>query len=292
MILRYYKPTTPSLWHTIRVKHHDVDKIKNLPSYLRNVIKRLTKKIPWKHGIGYKGHRTIQGKTGKTKRRYKIINFRRDWYDQLGTIKAIIYDANRSCNLALVMYKNFTYDFILQNHGLKVGDQVQSFNKDSKCKKIKLGNSMPLNDIPIGTTISNISLYPHQSGTIVRSAGNGAILLSKVDRYAIIWLPSKEVWKFLLTCSATIGKIGNIDHFNCKLGKAGSSFHCNWRPIVWGVAKNAVDHKHGGGEGWSSIGLWKTGPVNFKGLKTLGFKTRRRKKWSNMILKRWNFRLR
>ena len=197
----------------------------------------------------------------------------------------IEYDPNRSANIALIQYEDGVKSYIIAPHGLTVGDVVRS-GADAD---IKAGNALPIKNIPVGTVIHNIELFPGRGAQMVRAAGNSAQLMAKENGYAQVRLPSGEVRMVLLDCRATIGQVGNIDHENVSIGKAGRKRHMGWRPTVRGVVMNPCDHPHGGGEGKSPIGM--PGPVTPWGKPTLGYKTRKKNKQSNKyIVKKRNGR--
>ena len=201
------------------------------------------------------------------------------------TVMTIEYDPNRTANIALIQYEDGVKSYIIAPQDLKVGDIVRS-GSDAD---IKPGNALDINDIPVGTMIHNIELFPGRGGQLARSAGNAAQLMAKENGYAQVRLPSGEVRMVALNCRATIGSVGNADHANISIGKAGRKRHMGWRPTVRGVVMNPCDHPHGGGEGKSPIGM--PGPVTPWGKPTLGYKTRSKKKQSNKyIVKRRNGR--
>jgi large subunit ribosomal protein L2 len=229
------------------------------------------------------GRITVRHRGGGNRRKYRIIDFKRDKVDMPATVLTLEYDPNRSANIALVQYEDGEKRYILAAHGLKVGDKVVS----GVGSDIKPGNTLPLQNIPVGTFIHNIELYPGRGGQIARSAGILAQLMAKENGYALVRLPSGELRNLQLNCKATIGQVGNIDHENVKLGKAGRRRHMGWRPSVRGSAMNPNDHPHGGGEGKAPIG--RSGPVTPWGKPTLGYKTRKNSLPSNkFIVKRRN----
>jgi len=242
--------------------------------------KPLTKGKKQYAGRGFKGQVSVRRKGGGHKRRYRVIDFKRDKFDIEGTVTSIEYDPNRSSNISLVTYKDGEKRYIITPESIKVGDTVVSGEK----VEIKVGNYMPLKNIPPGTNIYNIELTRGKGGQIARSAGTTAQVAAKEGDYCLVKLPSGEIRKIHRECYACIGEVGNKDHVNVSLGKAGRSRWMNHRPKVRGVAMNPIDHPLGGGEGKSSGGRH---PVSPTGKPTKGYKTRKKKKYSNkMIIKR------
>jgi large subunit ribosomal protein L2 len=219
----------------------------------------------------------VRFRGGAHKRRYRKIDFRRDKHDVPAKVASIEYDPNRSARIALLHYADGEKRYILAPLNLKVGDTVEAGPEVD----IKLGNALPLSNIPLGTHIHNIELRAGNGGQIVRSAGTFAQLMAKEDRYALIKLPSGEVRMVLLNCQATIGQLGNVEHENISIGKAGRKRWLGRRPRVRGVAMNPVDHPMGGGEGRSSGGRHPCSPW---GMPSKGFKTRKRTKFSNRLI--------
>ncbi len=235
------------------------------------------------------GGRNAQGKItvrhigGGNRRKYRIIDFKRQKDGIPATVKSIEYDPNRTANIALLFYADGAKTYILAPVGLNVGDVIVSGpNAD-----IKAGNCLPLENIPVGTVVHNIELQPGKGGQIARAAGMSAQLMAKEGKYATLKMPSGEMRYVLLTCKATIGQVGNLEHEIVRVGKAGKTRHMGIRPTVRGVVMNPCDHPHGGGEGKSPIG--RPGPVTPWGKPALGYKTRKHKKASNkMIITRIN----
>ena len=226
---------------------------------------------------------TVRHRGGGQRRKYRIIDFKRDKFDIPATVASVEYDPNRSAFIALLQYEDGEKRYILQPAGLKVGDVVVS-GKDAD---IKAGNALPLSSIPVGTIVHNVELYPGRGGQLARAAGNSAQLMAKEGVYALLRLPSGELRNVPASCMATIGQVGNLDHENVKVGKAGRKRHMGWRPTVRGSVMNPCDHPHGGGEGKSPVG--RPGPVTPWGKPALGYKTRRTKKSSDkLIVKRRN----
>lgn len=242
----------------------------------RSLLAPLTKK----GGRNNSGSITMRHQGGGHKRRYRIIDFRRDNTDVSGRVDSIEYDPNRSARIALVVYSDGEKRYILAPVGLKVGDTVVS----SPTADIRPGNALPIRNIPLGTTIHNIEIYPGRGGQLVRSAGNAAQLLAKEGTMAHIRLPSGEVRLVSMNCLATIGQVSNADHANISLGKAGRSRHLGIRPGSRGVAMDPSSHPHGGGEGRSPIGM--KAPKTPWGKPALGKKTRTNKRTNKFIVRR------
>jgi large subunit ribosomal protein L2 len=229
------------------------------------------------------GRITVRHRGGGNRKKYRIIDFKRDKTNLPASVLSVEYDPNRSAYIALVQYEDGEKRYILAPLGLKVGDTVIS----GETADIKPGNTLPIQNIPVGTFIHNIELYPGRGGQIARAAGIMAQLMAKENGYALVRLPSGELRNLQLNCMATIGQVGNIDHENVKIGKAGRKRHMGWRPSVRGSVMNPNDHPHGGGEGKSPIG--RPGPVTPWGKPTLGYKTRKHSLPSNkFIVKRRN----
>lgn len=231
-------------------------------------------------GRNNQGKITVRHRGGGVKRKYRIIDFKRNKDDIIGRIASIEYDPNRSANIALVNYADGERRYILAAKGMKVGDVIESGNK----KDIKVGNAMPLGDIPMGTLIHNIELKPGKGGQLVRSAGSSAQLLGKEGKYVLVRLTSGEVRKILATCRATVGEVGNESHELVKIGKAGRKRHMGIRPTVRGSVMNPNDHPHGGGEGRAPVG--RKSPLTPWGKPALGLKTRKKNKQSNKYIVR------
>ncbi|MCF6465201.1 50S ribosomal protein L2 [Clostridium sp. Cult2] len=254
-----------------------------------SAFKEITNKEPEKSlvvSLNRKGGRNAQGKItsrhrgGGAKRKYRIIDFKRNKDGIPGKVAAIEYDPNRTANIALIHYVDGEKRYILAPNKLKVGDVIES-GADAD---IKVGNTLPLRNIPVGTTIHNVELKPGKGGQFARSAGSEAQLMAKEGKYAQLRLPSGEFRLVLLDCRATIGQVGNIEHENLTLGKAGKSRHRGFRPHVRGSAMNPVDHPHGGGEGRTPIGM--PSPLTPWGKPTLGYKTRAKNKKSDRYIVR------
>lgn len=241
--------------------------------------KSLTVPLKKKAGRNNQGRLTVRHRGGGHKRKYRIIDFKRDKDGIPARVATIEYDPNRSARIALLHYVDGEKRYILAPLGLKVGQEVIS-GPDAD---IKVGNALPLRNIPVGTMIHNIELYPGAGGQLVRAAGTAAQLLAKEGRYAHVRMPSGEVRLILQDCRATIGQVGNVEHENITIGKAGRSRWLGRRPTVRGVVMNPVDHPHGGGEGKSPIGR---NPVTPWGKPALGVKTRKKKPSDKFIVKR------
>ena len=247
----------------------------------------ITKKTPEKSLLAKKkekagrnsyGRITVRHQGGGNRQKYRIIDFKRRKDNMEATVIGIEYDPNRSANIALIQYEDGEKAYILAPQGLTDGDKVIS----GETSEIKVGNCMPIDSIPVGTLIHNIELNPGQGGKLVRTAGQSAQLMAKEGKYATLRLPSGEMRKVLAKCRATIGVIGNADHENVKIGKAGRKRHMGWRPEVRGSVMNPVDHPHGGGEGKAPVGH--AGPMTPWGKPALGYKTRNKKKSSNKFI--------
>lgn len=240
--------------------------------------KGLTVKKIKNAGRNVYGRITVRHRGGGTSPKYRVIDFKRDKDDVKAKVAAIEYDPNRSANIALLFYADGEKRYMLAPNGLKIGDYVESGPKAD----IRVGNALPLANMPMGTVIHNLELKPGKGGQLVRSAGNSAQLMAKEGEYAQVRLPSGEVRMIRLTCRATIGQVGNLEHENISIGKAGRKRWMGIRPTVRGSAMNPIDHPHGGGEGKSPIG--KTGPVTPWGKPTLGAKTRKKQKSSDQYI--------
>ena len=277
MAIKKFNPTSPARRFMTVSTFEELSKVAPEKSLLE----------PLKNNAGRNsyGRITVRHRGGGNKRKYRIIDFKRNKDGVKATVKTIEYDPNRTANIALIEYEDGVKSYIIAPNGLKVGDVISS-GADAD---IKPGNTLPLANIPLGTLIHNIELFPNRGGQLVRSAGNSAQLMAKENGYAQVRLPSGEVRMVSLNCRATIGEVGNGDHENISIGKAGRKRHMGWRPTVRGVVMNPCDHPHGGGEGKSPIGM--PGPVTPWGKPTLGYKTRNKKKASNkFIVKKRNGR--
>ncbi len=274
MAVRQYKPVTPGRRFMSIATFEEITKGKKPEKSLLEPIKK-------SGGRNNRGVITSKNTGGGNKRMYRIIDFKRDKDTVAAKVAAVEYDPNRSARIALLQYADGEKRYILAPLGIKVGDNIES----GSGADIKPGNCLPLQNIPNGTQIHNIELHPGRGGQMVRSAGTSAQLMAKEDKFALLRLPSGEMRRVLVTCRATIGQIGNLDHENESWGKAGKSRWKGIRPHVRGVVMNPRDHPHGGGEGKSPVGR-KKGPVSATGVPSLGFKTRRNKSTNKFIVKR------
>ena len=242
--------------------------------------KSLTKSLKKTAGRNNQGKITVRHHGGGSRRKYRIIDFKRNKVDVPATVKSIEYDPNRTANIALICYADGEKAYILAPNGLKVGDVLMN----GENAEVKVGNCLPLSAIPVGTEIHNIELYPGKGGQLVRAAGNVAQLMAKEGKYATLRLPSGEMRMVPIQCRATIGVIGNGDHNLVNIGKAGRKRHMGIRPTVRGSVMNPNDHPHGGGEGKAPVG--RPGPCTPWGKPALGLKTRKKNKQSNKLIVR------
>lgn len=270
MGIKQYKPTTPSRRHMTVSTFEEITKTK--PE------KSLTKKLVKRAGRNNQGKLTVRHQGGGHKRKYRIIDFKRNKDGVPGKVASIEYDPNRSANIALIHYQDGEKRYILAPHGLEVGNVIES----GPDVDIRVGNALPLKHIPIGTVIHNIELKPGRGGQLVRAAGASAVLLGKEKKYAIVRLTSGETRMILAECRATIGQVGNLEHELITIGKAGRARWLGKRPVVRGSAMNPSDHPHGGGEGKAPIG--RKSPVTPWGKPTLGYKTRKKNKPSDKYI--------
>jgi len=271
MAVKVYKPKTAGTRHKTSYTFEEITK--TVPE------KSLITPKKKKSGRNMYGRITVRHQGGGHKRFIRIIDFKRDKVDIPAKVAAIEYDPNRTARLALLHYVDGEKRYIIAPVGLMVGDEIVS----SKVADIRPGNSLPMANIPVGTTIHNIELQPGKGGQMVRSAGTSAQLLAKEGKYAHVRLPSGEVRLVLQECRASIGQVGNVDHSNIKLGKAGRKRHMGWRPAVRGSAMTPRDHPHGGGEGRSPIGM--PSPKSPWGKPTLGKKTRHNKRTDKYVVR-------
>ena len=275
MGIKKYNPTTPGL------RGMTVSTFEEITCTTPE--KSLTVTLKKHSGRNSRGKITVRHRGGGYRPKYRIIDFKRDKDGIPGTVATIEYDPNRSANIALINYADGEKRYIVAPNKLKVGDVIVS-GADAD---IKVGNALPVANIPVGTVVHNIELQPGKGEQMVRSAGNGAQLMAKEGKYASLRLPSGEVRKVRLECRATIGEVGNIDHQNIQIGKAGRKRHMGIRPTVRGSVMNPNDHPHGGGEGKAGIG--RVSPVTPWGKPALGYKTRKKKNQSDKyIVKRRN----
>ena len=275
MSIKLYKPTTNARRNMSVTDYSELSKVAPERSLL----------VPMsnKSGRNSYGRITVRHRGGGNRRKYRIIDFKRDKFGVVGEVLTLEYDPNRSAHIALVKYEDGEKRYIIAPAGLKVGDKVMAGPEAD----IKPGNALPLINIPTGTFVHNVELYPGRGGQLARAAGNAAQLMAKEGPYALLRLPSGELRNVPNGCMATVGVVGNTDHENVKVGKAGRKRHMGWRPTVRGSVMNPNDHPHGGGEGKSPIG--RPGPVTPWGKPALGYKTRKTKKASDkLIVKRRN----
>ena len=276
MSIKTYKPTTPSRRHMSVSGFDGVDKHAKPQKELVEVLKKHS-------GRNSYGRITVRHQGGGNRKKNRVIDFKRDKMDVPATVLRLEYDPNRSAYIALVEYTDGERRYILAPVGLNVGDTVLS----SAAADIKPGNALPLANIPVGTVIHNIELYPGKGAQLVRSAGVAAQLMAKENGMATVRLPSGEYRKVRLNCIACIGQVGNVDHANIAIGKAGRKRHMGIRPTVRGSVMNPCDHPHGGGEGKAPVG--RPGPVTPWGKPALGYKTRKKKNATDkFIVKRRN----
>ncbi len=275
MGIKKYNPTTPGL------RGMTVSTFEEITTDTPE--RSLTVTLKKNAGRNVRGKITVRHRGGGTRPKYRIIDFKRNKDGIPGKVATIEYDPNRSANIALVVYADGEKRYIIAPNKLIVGDVVVS-GADAD---IKVGNALPVKNIPVGTIIHNIEMKPGKGGQMVRSAGNGAQLMAKEGDYASVRLPSGEVRRIRIECRATIGEVGNLDHENIKIGKAGRKRHMGIRPTVRGSVMNPNDHPHGGGEGKTGIG--RVSPVTPWGKPALGYKTRKKNKPSSQyIVKRRN----
>lgn len=272
MAIRLYKAYTPGTRNRTVSTFEEINK--NTPE------KSLIKKVHYSKGRNNKGLITCRHRGGGHKKKYRLIDFKRKKINTLAKVASVEYDPNRNARIALLHYIDGSKKYILHPRSLKVGEYIHSGPNAA----IEVGNAMPLSNIPLGTAIHNIELTPGKGGQIVRAAGTYAQLVAKEGKFVTLKLPSSEVRLFKKECYATIGQIGNIDHNNITIGKAGRNRWLGKKPHVRGIAMNPVDHPHGGGEGRSPIG--RKYPVTPWGKPTLGVKTRIAKKYSNSYILR------
>jgi len=272
MVIKNYKPTSPGRRAATGYSFDEITRKKPEKSLVS--VKRR------KGGRNNQGKITVRHRGGGAKKSYRTIDFRRDKFGIPGKIASIEYDPNRSARICLVHYVDGEKRYILWPVGVKVGDSVMSGPE----AEIKPGNALPLKNIPSGTTIHNLEMTKGKGGQLVRGAGNSAQLLAREDKYAMVRLPSGEVRRVLAECMATVGQVGNVEHSQIKLGRAGRARLMGRRPSVRGTVMNPRDHPHGGGEGRAPIGM--PSPKTPWGKPTLGYRTRRRKDTNKYIVRR------
>lgn len=275
MAIRNYKPTTPGRRNMSVIDYSELSKVK--PE--RSLLAPLNKKA----GRNSYGRITVRHRGGGSRKKYRIIDFKRRKFDVSGKVLTLEYDPNRSSHIALVQYADGEKRYVIAPQDMKVGQEIVS----GESADIKIGNALPLANIPVGTFIHNIELYPGRGAQLARAAGIMAQLMAKEGKMALLRLPSGELRNVPIECMASIGQVGNIDHENVKIGKAGRKRNMGWRPTVRGSVMNPCDHPHGGGEGKSPVG--RPGPCTPWGKPALGYKTRSKKNRSDKyIVKRRN----
>jgi large subunit ribosomal protein L2 len=272
MAIKVYKPTSPGRRGMTGATFEEITSTEPERSLLRPLRKR--------SGRNTYGRITVRHRGGGHKRQYRLIDFKRDKVGIPARVRSIEYDPNRSARIALLVYADGEKRYIVAPLGLQVGDTVMSGDS----AEIRVGNALPLTNIPLGTLVHNIELHPGRGGQMVRSAGTSAQVLAKEGDYVTLRLPSGEMRLVRKECMATIGQVGNLDHGNVKLGKAGRKRWLGWRPAVRGSAMTPRDHPHGGGEGRAPVGM--PSPKSPWGKKTLGKKTRRNKDTDKYIVRR------
>ncbi len=272
MGIKAYNPTTPGLRHRTGLTYEELTESQPYKPLLRS--------IPKSGGRNNRGHLSMRHRGGGYRTIYRVIDFKRDKLEIPGVVETIEYDPNRSSFISLIKYVDGERRYIISPVDLKVGQTVLSSNA---LVDILPGNAMPLRFIPLGTIIHCIELRRNKGGQVAKSAGAGAQILAKEGDYAQVRLPSSEIRKIHLDCRATIGQIGNLDHQNVAVGKAGRNRWLGWRPHVRGTAMNPIDHPHGGGEGKAKGGRQ---PVSPEGIPTKGFKTRKNKRTQIFIVRR------
>ncbi len=270
MPIRKYKPITNGTRHMTTLVNEEITKTTPEKSLLSSKNQ--------KAGRNNQGKITVRHRGGGVKRKYRVIDFKRNKDGIIGTVTAIEYDPNRSANIALITYADGEKRYIIAPLNIKVGDKIES----GENVDIKTGNSLPIMNIPVGTVVHNIELHPGKGGSLARSAGSSAQILGREDKYVLIRLKSGETRKIQGTCRATIGEVGNLDHELVHLGKAGRKRKMGIRPTVRGSVMNPNDHPHGGGEGRAPIG--RKGPMTPWGKPALGLKTRKSKKQSEKLI--------
>ena len=270
MAIKHYKPTTPGRRGMTSMDYSELSKVAPERSLLEPIKKNA--------GRNSYGRITVRHRGGGNRRKYRVIDFKRDRFGVPATVLTLEYDPNRSAFIALVQYEDGEKRYIIAPQGLKVGDKVVS-GPDAD---IKPGNALPLVNIPVGTFIHNIELYPGKGAQLARSAGNMAQLMARENGMALLRLPSGELRNVPEKCMATVGTVSNPEHANVNYGKAGRKRHMGWRPTVRGSVMNPCDHPHGGGEGKSPIG--RPSPVTPWGKPTMGYKTRKKNKHSDKYI--------
>ena len=270
MGIKTFNPYTPSRRAMTQLDNAEITK--STPE------KSLTVSLNKTAGRNNQGKITVRHHGGGSRRKYRIIDFKRNKVDVPATVKSIEYDPNRTANIALICYADGEKSYIIAPNGLKVGDVLMN----GENAEVKVGNCLPLSAIPVGTEVHNIELYPGKGGQLVRAAGNAAQLMAKEGKYATLRLPSGEMRMVPVICRATVGTVGNIEHGLVNIGKAGRKRNMGIRPTVRGSVMNPNDHPHGGGEGRAPIG--RSGPCTPWGKPALGLKTRKKNKKSNKLI--------
>ena len=272
MGIKTFNPYTPSRRAMTQLDNAEITK--STPE------KSLTVSLNKTAGRNNQGKITVRHHGGGSRRKYRIIDFKRNKVDVPATVKSIEYDPNRTANIALICYADGEKSYIIAPNGLKVGDVLMN----GENAEVKVGNCLPLSAIPVGTEIHNVELYPGKGGQLVRAAGNTAQLMAKEGKYATLRLPSGEMRLVPIVCRATIGTVGNVEHGLVNIGKAGRKRNMGIRPTVRGSVMNPNDHPHGGGEGRAPVG--RPSPMTPWGKPTMGLKTRKAKKASNKLIVR------
>ena len=270
MGIKTYNPYTPSRRHMTGSDFQEITACKPEKSLVVSLKKN--------SGRNNQGKITVRHQGGGYRTKYRLVDFKRNKDGIPAKVMTIEYDPNRTANIALICYADGQKSYILAPYGLKVGDTLMN----GETAEVKVGNCLPLANIPVGSSVHNIELYPGKGGQLVRSAGNSAQLMAKEGKYATLRLPSGEMRMVPIGCRATVGQVGNIDHELVNIGKAGRKRHMGIRPTVRGSVMNPNDHPHGGGEGRTSIG--RPGPVTPWGKPALGLKTRKKNKQSNKLI--------
>ena len=270
MGIKKFNPYTPSRRAMTQLDNAEITK--STPE------KSLTVSLNKTAGRNNQGKITVRHHGGGSRRKYRIIDFKRNKVDVPATVKSIEYDPNRTANIALICYADGEKSYIIAPNGLKVGDVLMN----GENAEVKVGNCLPLSAIPVGTEIHNVELYPGKGGQLVRAAGNTAQLMAKEGKYATLRLPSGEMRLVPIVCRATIGTVGNVEHGLVNIGKAGRKRNMGIRPTVRGSVMNPNDHPHGGGEGRAPVG--RSGPCTPWGKPALGLKTRKKNKKSNKLI--------
>jgi large subunit ribosomal protein L2 len=270
MGIKRYKPYTPSRRHMTVSTFEEITKSTPEKSLVVHVKKN--------SGRNNQGKLTVRHKGGGAKIKYRLIDFKRNKDNVPAKVTAIEYDPNRTANIALIVYADGTKSYILAPDGLKIGDSLMNGDK----AEVRIGNSLPMKNIPVGASIHNVEMYPGKGGQLARAAGMVAQLMAKDEKYATVKLPSGEMRLLPIDCRATIGQIGNLDHELVKIGKAGRTRNMGVRPTVRGSVMNPNDHPHGGGEGRAPVG--RPSPMTPWGKPTLGYKTRKKHKASNKYI--------